>query len=140
MASLSEYSENTSIANIGAQSITISYKPGSIMHCFLCGNLNVRENDMKTCVPICNTCLKKYYSKYYTKKKRPRLNYTYLIHPTFNIASNNICEYCGREYQLHRIFDYYGFAKNVCSSCLKDPLINIDLSNNYIQPIWTQRK
>ena len=50
--------ENTFIANIGAQSITISYKPASEMHCFLCGNLNVKENEMKTAIPICNKCLK----------------------------------------------------------------------------------
>jgi len=33
--------ENTFLANIGAQSITISYKPGYRMYCSLCGNLNV---------------------------------------------------------------------------------------------------
>lgn len=131
--------ENTFIANIGAQSITISYKAALKMYCFLCGNFNVTEEEMKTVIPICNECLNKSYAKYYMKSSRPRLKYTYLINPVFKLNEIANCEYCGREYKFHRNFENYGFAKDVCLTCLKSPRINIELSNNYIQPIWRQR-
>ena len=131
--------ENTFIANIGAQSITISYKPASKMRCFLCGSLNVKENEMITAIPICNKCLKEPYAKYYVKSERPQLQFSYIINPANIIGNNAVCEYCGKTYQFHRIFEYYGFAKKVCPACLKDPHINIELSENYIQPIWRRR-
>lgn len=131
--------ENTFIANIGAQAITISYKAASKMYCFLCGNFNVTEDEMETIIPICNGCLNKSYAKYYMKSNRPRLKYTYIVNPVFELYNRAKCEYCGEEYKFHRNFENYGFAKNVCITCLKSPLINIELSNNYVQLIWRLR-
>ncbi|MDH4211638.1 MAG: methyltransferase domain-containing protein [candidate division WOR-3 bacterium] len=132
--------ENTFIANIGAQAITISYKPASEMYCFLCGELKVKDDGkMKTAVPICGECLDKPYAKYYMEFDRPQLRYTYLVNPVFSTDDRVTCEYCGREYKIHEIFECYGFARRVCPSCLRDSKINIELSNSYVQPIWRER-
>jgi len=132
--------ENTFIANIGAQSITIAYKPASEMYCFLCGELKVKDNNkMKIAIPICSECLRKSYAKYYIKVERPQLSYTHLINPVFDIDDKVVCEYCRREYKIHKTFEHYGFTKMVCPICLRISQINMELSNNYVQPIWRQR-
>jgi len=132
------YLNNTIVANAGAQSITISYKSAALMHCFLCGNLNVFEKDLKAPIPICDNCINKPWARYYLQGSRLKLSKHYLINPylTSNVAT---CEYCGNEYKISGLFEYYGFAVKVCKNCLKDPAINIELSNLSIQPIWRKR-
>ncbi len=132
--------ENTFIANIGAQAITISYKPASEMYCFLCGELKVKGNGkLRTAVPICDECHDRSDAKYYTEVERPQLSHTHIMNPVFNTAEHSECEYCGRKYKVDEIFEYYGFAKKVCPTCLRIPQINIELSNRYVQPIWRER-
>ena len=132
--------ENTLIANAGAQSITISYKPAQEMFCFLCGELKVKgNNSVRTAVPICDDCSRRSYAKYYFKIGRPQLNFTHIVNPDLYTDKHVVCEYCGKNYRMHEIYEYYGFAKKVCPDCLMIPEINIELANNYIQPIWRER-
>ncbi|UCD04636.1 MAG: methyltransferase domain-containing protein [candidate division WOR-3 bacterium] len=132
--------ENTFIANGGAQSITISYKPAREMYCFLCGKLKVRDTlRRKTAVPICDDCSSRSCAKYYIEVGRPRLSHTHIINPVFKTAEQGLCEYCGKKYRVHEIYEYYGFAKRVCPDCVVLPEINIELANEYVQPIWRER-
>jgi len=132
--------ENTFVANGGAQSITISYKPAPEMFCFLCGNLKVKDDGKpRTSVAICDDCRSRSYAKYYIKVGRPALSYTHIINPVFKTAEQVVCEYCGKKYRVHEIYEYYGFAKRVCPDCLMLPEINIELANDYVQPIWRER-
>ncbi len=132
--------ENTFVANVGAQSITISYKPAPEMYCFLCGELKVRDTlRRKTAVPICSRCLSASSAKYYEKVERPQLKHPYLTYPEFDTDEEVVCEYCGKNYRVHEIYEYYGFAKRVCPDCVVLPEINIELANDYVQPIWRER-
>ena len=132
--------ENSFIANGGAQSITISYKPGREMFCFLCGELKVNGNSrLRTVVPICDDCSNISYAKHYLDFGRPLLSYTHIVNPRFNTGKKVACEYCGKNYRVHEIYEYHGFAKKVCPQCLMIPEINIELANKYVQPIWRER-
>jgi hypothetical protein len=132
--------ENTFIANVGAQAITVSYKPAREMFCFLCGELKVKDDGkLRTAVPICDDCRRRSYAKYYIEGGRPQLRYAYMVDPEFNTDEQVACEYCGKNYRAHEIYEYYGFAKKVCPDCLMIPEINIELSNKYVQPIWRER-
>jgi SAM-dependent methyltransferase len=132
--------ENTFIANVGAQAITVSYKPAREMFCFLCGESKVKDDGkLRTAVPICDDCKKRSYAKYYIEGGRPQLRYTHIVNPGFNTGEQVVCEYCGKNYRVHEIYEHYGFAKKVCPDCLMIPEINIELSNKYVQPIWRER-
>jgi len=132
--------ENTFVANAGAQSITISYKPAREMYCFLCGKLKVRDyGKMKTAVPICDECMGASNVKYYVRNERPQLRYTYIMNPRFETDEQATCAYCQRTYIVDKIFEHHGFAQKVCPACLRIPRINVELSNEYVQPLWRER-
>jgi hypothetical protein len=106
----------------------------------LCGELKVKDSlKRKTALPICDDCSSRSYAKYYIEVGRPPLSYTHIINPVFNTAEQVVCEYCGRNYRAHEIYEYYGFAKRVCPDCVTLPEINIELANDYVQPIWRER-
>lgn len=130
--------ENTFIANVGAQSITISYKPAPTMHCFICGKLTVKLSTMHTSVPICDSCVSHSFWRQYKRDDRPFLSRPYLINPDFTSEGYCLCEYCGKKLIAHPLFGYYGFAKKTCRKCLKDPLVNMELCS-HVQPIWRKR-
>ncbi len=132
--------ENTFLANFGAQSYTVSYKPGTDMLCFLCGENKSSEISLsKYDVPICSDCQEKAQSKYYKKGKAVKLSLPYLIKPPVKPVTEELCEYCGVKYNSDELFEDFGFSKKVCPSCLKNIDINIELSNKFVKPIWRKR-
>ena len=132
--------ENTFLANFGAQSYTVSYKPGNNMLCFLCGESKAKENSLiEFDIPICKDCQKKEQSKYYRKGNAIKLSLPYLVKPPVKPVTEELCEYCGKKYQSDELFEDFGFNKKVCPACLKITDINIELSNKFIKPIWRKR-
>ena len=128
------------IANFGAQSYTVSYKPGNNMLCFLCGESKAKENSLiEFDIPICKDCQKKEQSKYYRKGNATKLSLPYLVKPPVKPVTEELCEYCGKKYQSDELFEDFGFSKKVCLSCIKITDINIELSNKFIKPIWRKR-
>jgi len=133
--------EYSFLATLGSQSITISVKLDDLMHCFLCGELNAEISSLnKFDIPLCLNCNKKEISKYYIKNRKLSYGEDYIIDPPIKIPANENCDYCGDIYLTDELFEDYGFTKKVCSSCLIQPEINIELSNIYIQPIWRRRE
>lgn len=132
--------ENTFLANIGAQSVTISYKPGPDMHCFFCGKKNVSEDKIVTVIPLCGTCLKEESAKYYKKPERPQLHYpTRLGYSPSEPDKKYTCDYCNSQYETDEIFKDFGFAKKACPGCLKNPEINLELSNRCVRISWASK-
>jgi ubiquinone/menaquinone biosynthesis C-methylase UbiE len=132
--------ENTPFASFGAQSITISIKRAPLMHCFVCGELKAGESSLKDySVPVCEKCRDNKTSAYYLKEKKTKYGKEYRINPELNTNKKNVCEFCNKEYLTDRIFEDYGFSKNVCNDCLRIPEVNIELCSEHIKPLWRER-
>jgi len=134
--------DNTFLKYFGAQSISVSVKVATKMHCFFCNGLAANISSLKYfTVPICTKCQSSELSKYYLISKKTYYNYSYQIQiQKPKITPQNVkCEYCGNIYIRNTIFENYGFKKNVCENCLSDKNINLELSNSSVLPIWRKR-
>lgn len=129
------------LSTLGAQSVTISIKIADVMHCFLCGRETALRSSLKECdVPLCNGCKKSKLAQFYKKQKKPSFSEPYLINPPIKPPTKEVCEFCGVEYKTHPLFEDFGFSKKVCRDCLRDPEVNIILSNKHVRPVWRKRK
>ncbi len=132
--------ETSFLRFLGAQSITISVKVADKMFCFLCGEYSAKETSLRYFdVPICTTCADKKISDYYRKNKIAKYCTSYIMNPPIKSICKSICDFCHKEYTTDKIFEDYGFCKNVCNDCLKIPINNIILTNDYVKPIWRKR-
>jgi hypothetical protein len=132
--------ENSILSFFGAQSVTISVKEAEDMHCFICGNLKAGLSSLKIYdVPVCSECSEKKQASYYLKNKKVKYNFPYIINPSLLSASKRNCDFCNKEYITDELFEDYGFGKNVCKDCLKIPEVNIELTNEYVKPVWRKR-
>jgi len=133
--------ENTFLRTLGSQAITISVKLSNIMYCFLCGEKNAQTDSLeKFTIPLCKGCQGANLSKYYRKGVLPKYAAPYLIEPPIKKPTKEICEFSGEEYYSDELFEDYGFTKKVSPKMLRNPEINIRLGNEFIQPIWRNRK
>ena len=133
--------ENTFINKIGAQSITIAVKVADTMYCFFCGGKGAKKSSLERFdVPVCDACMKKKQSSFYLKGEKPKYNLPYTFNPEIMKPIEEVCEFCGKVYKTDDIFEYFGFSKKACLNCLQKPSVNIELSNNYVKPIWRNRK
>jgi len=129
------------IKALGAQSVTISVKVDAIMHCFLCGDLSAKMESLnKYDVPICNKCENLSNSKYYSKNGFVSFDGDFSFNPPKLSDEIRNCHNCSKEYNTDAIFEDFGFSINVCKDCLKQPDINIKLSNAHVKPIWRDRE
>lgn len=132
--------ENTFLRKLGAQSITISVKTAPKMYCFLCGLLkaDLKSLDYFT-VPICNECKNDTLQKYYRHGIIARFARPYLINPPLKKPQKERCYFSGKEYWTDELFEDYGFTKKVSPEMLKNITVNLELCNNFVQPIWRSR-
>jgi ubiquinone/menaquinone biosynthesis C-methylase UbiE len=139
--SLSNKFENTPFSLFGAQSVVVSVKLGEKMQCFLCGERVASESSLvKYNVPLCTLCESKRLSRFYLRSDRPVYDLPYRVKPPIIPTTEMICDFCGRAYKSNKLFENYGFSKNVCEKCLMNKNINLLLSNMYVKPIWRRRK
>lgn len=132
--------ENTFLRKLGAQSITISVKPAKKMYCFFCGEFNADIESLKTySVPLCKECQCDNLEKYYRRGVIARFSSRYLINPPLKSPKKEICDYSGDEYWTDELFEDYGFTRKVSPKMLRNKKINLELCNNFIQPIWRSR-
>lgn len=136
----SKFMDNTIIRNIGAQSTTISVKVADKMHCFLCDELTAQPDCLETyTVPICAKCQTNKIEIHYRKSAPTYFHNDYKIFPQIAMSKKLTCDFCSHEYLPDPVFETFGFSKHVCHTCLMKKDINLDLSNNYIQPIWRSK-
>lgn len=136
----SSHFENTILRNLGAQSVTISVKPGNEMQCFICGSSKAGMESLNSYdVPLCNDCKVLDIAKYYTKNSKVIYAGKYIMNPDLIESHTENCDICGCNYMTDNIFENYGFNANVCQECLRKKDINISLSNNNVQPVWRAR-
>ena len=138
LTSLVSNLESTKCAQTGAQSLVVALKKADLMHCFLCGELNVTAQEMKTSVPICGKCLEREESGNFSKAERMPFLRDFQINPPVS-ANHLICDFCEASYKEHPIFENFGFSKNACEGCLENPRVHFDLIENHVQPIWRSR-
>jgi SAM-dependent methyltransferase len=137
---LANFFENTFISNIGAQSFTIAVKEAEKMHCFFCGELLATRSSLQTyVVPICMNCINEPLIKFYKEGCYPFFDLPYIINPPLLKPETRECFYCNKEYVTDEIFEDFGFSRNVCSDCLRNKKINIELAIKYVKPIWRKR-
>lgn len=134
--------EKSFLKKYGAQSITISIKKAPVMHCFLCGELDAKEDSLNNyTVPVCKSCQENNKQhKYYLKSTATSYNNPYIINPEIQKVEELTCDYSGEKYKTDPIFEKWGFTKNVSPDELKKPEVNIELCNEHIQPIWRKRQ
>jgi ubiquinone/menaquinone biosynthesis C-methylase UbiE len=133
--------ENTFLKKLGAQSITISVKTASVMHCFLCDELKCgMETLEKYDVPVCCKCEDKEVAKNYLRNNEVKYSSKYSISPEYDGLNEKTCDLSGKEYISDELFENFGFNKNVHPDLLSNPEINIELCCNNIQPIWRMKK
>jgi SAM-dependent methyltransferase len=141
LVSLTLWLEKTSFRQFGAQSITIAVKKAERMHCFFCGALEAGIDSLENyTVPVCKSCQNNANSEYYKKSCQTKYHFPHQINPPLLDSTEKECEFCGSKYLTSSIYENFGFAKLVCMDCLKEPNVNILLSNTQIQPIWRNRK
>jgi SAM-dependent methyltransferase len=135
----SQHNETSILKFLGAQSITISVKLASVMHCFFCGELSANQESLDTYdVPVCECCAerKKNLVSLYFKKRKVRFAQPYVFNPPILLPRIEKCSFCGDDYITHFLFEDFGFNKPVCKSCLEKPEVNILLSSLNIKPVW----
>jgi ubiquinone/menaquinone biosynthesis C-methylase UbiE len=132
--------EKTSFRILGAQAIAIGIKPSKDMYCFLCGDLKAEMNTLQFfSVPICGHCVHRPISRYYQRHIIPKYASPYLINPPIKHQQLEICHFSDKKYWTDELFEDFGFSKKVSPDFLVRPEINIELCNNFIQPIWRKR-
>lgn len=133
--------ENSGLTALGSQSITISVKKAETMHCFLCGELSAKLPSLENYdVPVCGSCSGKPNAAHYRKGVRAHLNLPFEINPRLLAPEERTCDYTGEKYTTDPILEDYGFSKNASPGALKNPEINIELSNSYLRAVWRLRK
>jgi ubiquinone/menaquinone biosynthesis C-methylase UbiE len=133
--------ENTFIANIGAQSVTVSIKAAETMYCFLCGAFNAKLNSLELYdVPVCSSCAENEVVKYYMKGMKPKFHAALRVFPSKKPVTEEVCELSGGRYRSDTLFEDYGFTKKVSPELLREKEYSILLSNTAIQPILRKRK
>jgi len=132
--------ENTWIKRYGAQSITISIKLAPVMYCFLSGKLIATPDSLgKFDVPISKEMYNTVLAAQYHKEEIVRYASSYSINPPMLEPEKRVCEYSGKEYLTDKIFEDFGFNKNVIQELLLNPEINIPLCISHIKPIFRKR-
>ena len=111
------------------------------MHCFLCGELNTDKSTLDNFdVPICNKCSQSKIAEHYVQGRKVKYHSNYKVFPPLKSPTQQKCDFCGNLYNSDKLFEDFGFNKNVCSSCLHIKDNNLILSNEYISPILRKRK
>jgi SAM-dependent methyltransferase len=129
--------ENTLFSRLGAQSFTVSVKKGPQMFCFLCGRQNVRpERLSQFTLPICEECGRGNLACHYRPGERPRFHAQWEFEASPKHLGAKTCHYCGNGFRTDELFEDLGFLVPVCPSCLREPRINIELSNKFLRPVW----
>ncbi|MFC2151947.1 class I SAM-dependent methyltransferase [Bacteroidota bacterium] len=133
--------EGSILSCLGAQSVVIAIKTDDMMHCFLCGEKQATRNSLqKFDVPVCNSCETDDNAFYYKKRKKVSFHNKYIISPQVQKVEKKKCAFCKKNYNTDKLFENFGFDKNVCSECLKQSNINVLLSNTSVQPIWRKKE
>ena len=129
--------ENSFLSRYGAQSFTVSVKPGPRMFCFLCGELSVEEKRLSQFyLPICQSCGGSDLTEYYRQARMPKFCGSWSFGPEFRHGTPETCNCCGKGFLIDEIFEDYGCAVPVCGDCLRNPEVNIELSNKFVKPVW----
>ena len=129
--------EKTPLARFGAQSLTISYKPAELMHCYLCGVKQVTREQADASLPVCSPCRGRYPGQGTLGRLRPggRLQ----VEPEPRSGARTRCSFCACEFVLDHLFESHGFSRDVCSACLRKKDVNLLLSRTGVAPIWRPR-
>jgi SAM-dependent methyltransferase len=129
--------ERTPLSWLGAQSFTVSVKPGPVMYCFLCGEQNVTrwQRDLHY-IPICPGCAGTDLAEFYRPGRRPVFHAPWTFCESQAPPARASCKYCGREFLTDGLFEDFGFSVPVCQNCLKRPEVNLELSNRFLRPVW----
>lgn len=137
---ISKFIDTSFLRILGSQSVTVSVKPAEKMYCFFCGEKKAMLESLNLYhVPVCNDCINTKQTNFYAINVRTYFNQDYIINPPFLNPENRVCAYCGANYKTDPLFEDFGFSRNVCQTCLLKREVNIDLSNNYIKPVWRFR-
>ena len=132
--------ENSWLSFLGAQSIVIAIKTDNLMYCFFCGEKTAKLDSLnKYDIPLCDNCEGNSNESFYKKGNKVLFHKKYIISPPFNPLEQKVCDLCARNYETDRLFEDFGFDKNICPSCLNNKNINIKLLNTSLQPIWRSR-
>jgi len=129
--------EKTPLARFGAQSLTISYKPAELMHCYLCGAKQVAREQAGAGLPVCSSCRARYPGQGKLGRLRPADRMQ--VEPRHRGGARARCSFCGREFVLDHLFESHGFSRDVCSACLRRKEVNLLLSRTAVAPIWRPR-
>ncbi len=122
----------------GFFAVTVAVKPGPRMHCFLCNELSVEE-PIKT-VPICRRCASSSLAGYYQHTRRPKIADRWLYNPPVSDSSvEQTCVHCEKRFRTNPLFEDAGFLDPTCDECLKNPEVNIRLSNERLKLVWRPR-
>lgn len=131
--------ESTPLVNWGgAFAVTVAVKVAPRMHCFLCGELNV-EGKIIT-VPICKQCESSPLAHYYTHSHRPELADRWVYNPPKKDLTEQCCASCNVKYVEDPFYEDSGFLDPICPDCLKEPHVNIRLSNERLKLVWRPRQ
>lgn len=132
--------ENTFLAGLGAQSFTVSVKPGPRMHCFLCGEPRATAGTLERFyLPICEGCADSPLAAHYHHGARPRFSGAWQFHPPYLPPEDRICAYCRQDYRTSELFEDYALGTPVCETCMKKPEVSLELCNTALRPIWRLR-
>lgn len=127
--------ERTEAKIFGGLSIVVAYKQSPHLQCFFCSKPTTYNPEFS--IPICKICASSvpFVSKYKNSIKTNFHTYNYNRTP---LKSSLTCSFCKKNYAPHKVFKNYGFSVPVCPTCIKNPIININLSNYYLQEIWRE--
>jgi len=135
--------ERTPLAQWGAQALTVSVKVGDEMHCFLCGEKNVRSCRWHAhYLPICDRCSTSPVAAYYQRRSVPRFHGRWEYNPPLLLeaTSTRLCYFCEQPVRPDRLFEDFGFRVPICRECLRIPARNLVASNEFLQPRWRPRE
>jgi SAM-dependent methyltransferase len=137
---VTEFFDRLFIRNFSAHSIVVAYKPGNNLHCFISNSEIGSDSTEEFDLPISSTLRKKLSPRIlerYKNNKRPffakrQNNIGREVVPNSN---NQECFYCNKDYSEDKIIDFC-FSRCVCHKCIKNPVINLEVTNFYLKEEW----
>jgi len=130
--------EQTPLGRLGGLAIAVGIKPGAKMACFVCGaGVPLGTSSV---VPFCRRCrgtLPPDVLSAYAPERVGRAQWQRLDRG--EPAGRGKCFHCGAACVPDRSFGDWGFSVPVCRLCLRQPIVNLTLTERALKRQWRPR-
>jgi hypothetical protein len=130
--------EETALAQLGGLAVAVGIKAGARMACFACGaGSSLPEGSLVPFCPSCRSALPPDVLSAYSAERIGRVRWQRLERDP--APSSEPCFRCGARCVPDRHFGDWGFAVPACAACLRQPAVNLTLTERALKRRWRPR-